>query len=378
MERKRTISKQGFCNSCYFRTSVAPPFRKALLQITEKCNLTCRHCFLDSSTKGKTISLYDIENVIWPQLKALKVISLTITGGEPFVHPNIEDVVKFLSTVVDSVTICTNATIITETQMELFSSLGNIKFNVSLDSFSKNGYESFRRGGKFIKVINNIKLISQYKLLNGILVTPNQYSQVEEYKDLIGFSKALGAKYVLMNPIAKMGRGENSAEHLNFNNDCLKTLSTYIEEMSDSMEVIKIRFPNNKKPLLKCEASNIIYIFCNGDVTVCPYLMFAAKSQVSKHKPEDFIIGNVYSSNNLKMKLDKYNVYEKYDMSNNNKCHLCQYKNICGRGCPAAIVASGNMIGDIDIEMCPIHKNNSNYILQSDIHKEKIPARNLR
>ena len=362
MERKKTISKKGFCTSCYFRTSVIPPFRKALLQITEKCNLKCKHCFIDSSTEGKTISLYDIENVIWPQLKALNVISLTVTGGEPFVHPDIEGVVKFLSKVVDSVTICTNATIITEKQMKLFSSLGNIKFNISLDSFSKNGYESFREGGNLDKVISNIKLASHYNLLNGILVTPNQYSQVDEYKDLIKFSKTIGAKYVLMNPIAKLGRGENTANCLNFTDGNLKTLSKYIETIHDSIEVIQVRFPDNKKPLLKCEASDIIYVFSNGDVTVCPYLIFAAKSQLSKYRPEDFIIGNLYSNNNLQMTIDNYDIYKKYSIGNNHKCHLCSHNSVCGKGCPAAIVASGGVIGSIDTEMCPLCNNNSNYM----------------
>ena len=37
--------------------------------------------------------------------------------------------------------------------------------------------------------------------------------------------------------------------------------------------------------------STIIYTFTTGAVTVCPYLVFAARTPQSQHSPEEFIVG---------------------------------------------------------------------------------------
>lgn len=45
---KRSLIVDTQANSCYFRTSVGGDGRKGLIQITERCNLHCAHCFVTS------------------------------------------------------------------------------------------------------------------------------------------------------------------------------------------------------------------------------------------------------------------------------------------------------------------------------------------
>jgi hypothetical protein len=62
------------------------------------------------------------------------------------------------------------------------------------------------------------------------------------------------------------------------------------------LEVVHIRFPNpDGKPLAGCEAGMIIYVFTLGEVTVCPYLVFAARTPQSQHDPGEFIVGNIFT-----------------------------------------------------------------------------------
>jgi MoaA/NifB/PqqE/SkfB family radical SAM enzyme len=42
----RSITDHTAATSCYFRTTVDQPYRKALVQIDERCNLRCAHCFV--------------------------------------------------------------------------------------------------------------------------------------------------------------------------------------------------------------------------------------------------------------------------------------------------------------------------------------------
>lgn len=49
-------------SACFFRSTVREPNRKCLIQITEKCNFKCKHCFLSASETGDQISLDRIKN----------------------------------------------------------------------------------------------------------------------------------------------------------------------------------------------------------------------------------------------------------------------------------------------------------------------------
>lgn len=74
-------------SACFFRSSVQPPKRKMMLQITQKCNLHCAHCFANASGTGTEMSLELIQNKILPQLLKNQVVKITLTGGEPLCNP---------------------------------------------------------------------------------------------------------------------------------------------------------------------------------------------------------------------------------------------------------------------------------------------------
>src|SRR5262245_22038983 len=51
----RRVARDGVAASCYFRTTTVQPERKALVQITERCNLHCAHCFVSATREGTDI-----------------------------------------------------------------------------------------------------------------------------------------------------------------------------------------------------------------------------------------------------------------------------------------------------------------------------------
>lgn len=114
---KRKIVIPGRSPSCYFRTSVKSPYRKALIQITEQCNLHCFHCFISASHQGKMISVEDIDKIVIPKLREFRVLKVTLTGGEPFCHPDIIKIVSLFRDARIPVGICTNATLISNEQI---------------------------------------------------------------------------------------------------------------------------------------------------------------------------------------------------------------------------------------------------------------------
>ena len=65
------------------------------------------------------------------------------------------------------------------------------------------------------------------------------------------------------------------------------------------LDVVHIRFLSTGQPLAGCQAGTIIYVFTGGDVTVCPYLVFAARTPQSRHDPAEFIVGNIFTDTDV-------------------------------------------------------------------------------
>lgn len=205
--------------------------------------------------------------------------------------------------------------------------------------------------GIFNKIIENIELLSKYNLLNGIMTSPNKYSSVDEYLDICIFAKKCKANYVLFNPLSKFGRGEYT-QNLAYTQEDLIELRKSIESMKiedDSFQTVFIRIPkeNSNEKLSQCDCE-ITYIFTNGDVAVCPYMVFACENEEAKYKREDFLYGNILDSDfNLLKRINEYTL-PNY-VKNVNESSSC---NGCGKGCMAIKIAHGLSIYDCDIEMC--------------------------
>ncbi|ANN21838.1 hypothetical protein SD37_17390 [Amycolatopsis orientalis] len=120
------------------------------------------------------------------------------------------------------------------------------------------------------------------------------------------------------------------------------------------LDIAHIRFPNaEQKPLSGCEAGTIIYVFTPGEVTVCPYLVFAARTPISRHPDTDFIVGNIFTDRDIAERLDNYAFHQRFQVGANDTCGTCALEPQCGKGCPAAVIAAGGRIGDVDAEQCP-------------------------
>lgn len=352
---RREIISEHKVASCYFRSSVEPPYRKALLQITERCNLHCAHCFVSASDYGDTMPIGVIRDVAIPRLKDCRVISVTLTGGEPFVHPDIIEIVSLLRSAEIRVGICTNGTLISQEQMEMLAKIGNVHLNVSLDGFRPESHGKFRGDrASFMKTIETIRHLSRYRLLQGLLVTPNNLVEINEYAELCEFGIQNGAIYVLMNPLSNMGRGAKAQKRLGAPDEVMRKIKEITSQFFDCIQLVYIRFPNDEKlPLISCETGNIFYVFVDGKITICPYLVFAARTLQSLYNPEEFIVGNVFTNADIADKIDAYKFYERYHLGNNPTCKTCSLNFQCGKGCPAAVIASGQQIDGLD-PLCPM------------------------
>ncbi len=86
----------------------------------------------------------------------------------------------------------------------------------------------------------------------------------------------------------------------------MRDIREITEPYSNRIELVYVRFPNESLPLTSCCAGDIVYVFVGGELTVCPYLVFAARSPNSRHNPDEFIVGNVLASGEIAAMLDAF------------------------------------------------------------------------
>ena len=341
-------------SSCYFRTSVGGRGRKALVQITERCNLHCAHCFVSSTQIGDDMSLDAYVDLVLPRLISARVERLTLTGGEPFVHP---ELLEFCEATVHAglpVGICTNATMTTDEQIAYLAELGNVHVNVSFDGFRPGSHGRFRGArDSFDTTVATTRKFAAAGLLQGLLSTPNALTRPAEFADLCAFAAKIGAEYVLMNPLSAFGRGVKSQGRLAAPDETMRAIQAVTERFAEVLDTVYIRFPNEDKPLGGCDAGKIVYVFVDGTVGVCPYLVFAARTPQSRYQDSEFIVGNVLDAD-LADGLDGYDFHDRFAVGVNPTCGSCAQSSNCGKGCPAALVSRGQLIGEVDAEQCPV------------------------
>ncbi|MEU5874182.1 radical SAM protein [Glycomyces sp. NPDC047369] len=355
---KRSLIVDTHASSCYFRTSIAGGGRKALIQITERCNLHCGHCFVSSGDWGANMALDLIVDKVLPRLKEAGVQRLTITGGEPFAHPNIMEICAAVRAAGLPLGICTNATLTSEDQITELAALGEVHINVSFDGFREESHGRFRGDrSSFAKTVGTTRKFASAGLLQGLLSTPNALSEPKEFAELCAFASEIGAQYVLMNPLSQFGRGIATHGRLAADDSRMKAIAAVTARFDGAdMQTVHIRFPNaDEKPLGGCDAGTIVYVFTGGQVAVCPYLVFAARNPASRYADSEFTVGNIFGTDlDLNAALEAYRFHDRFQVGNNPTCRSCAMSPDCGKGCPAAVIARGEPIGQIDVEQCPV------------------------
>jgi MoaA/NifB/PqqE/SkfB family radical SAM enzyme len=80
------------------------------MHITEKCNFSCRHCYMSSNPNVQdTLNEEDVFSVI-DQLnnKQYHATGILLSGGEPFLHQDLDSIIKYASKRIKPIIVFTN------------------------------------------------------------------------------------------------------------------------------------------------------------------------------------------------------------------------------------------------------------------------------
>lgn len=158
---------QGEFNRRVVRSIGAPlralSIRTVQLNINLRCNLSCRHCHVQSSPRRKEQMTWEIMRLAVTAAKKVKAATLDITGGEPEIHPNFRRLVEIARAAELQVIVRTNLTILLKPEhqkLPLFFKKHRVRLVASLPSFIEAVVDRQRGRGVYRESIEAIKKLN--------------------------------------------------------------------------------------------------------------------------------------------------------------------------------------------------------------------------
>jgi MoaA/NifB/PqqE/SkfB family radical SAM enzyme len=173
------------------------------------CNLTCNYCLTESSPQSARRELVAEQMVaVATEAKDLGFTGIGVTGGEPFLRPDLPEILLQLSDILP-VVVLTNATLFNEARRERLRPLAGapIQMQVSLDRPDPIVNDEMRGPGNFAKVVEAIpKLVDMG--IHVRIATTAEYIGEEDRLRLCELHRRLGVSDDdhIMRPVVRRGR----------------------------------------------------------------------------------------------------------------------------------------------------------------------------
>ncbi len=310
--------------------------RTVTMNITDVCNLFCKHCYIDSSSHGTQFMSLDqaklVVDTIYPYMTPS--CSFIVSGGEALLNPACIDILKYISSRgKGKITLVTNGTTITSQIAKELGKINRLSVQVSLDGATADVHENIRGKGTFERTIRGIQLLKEQnmRVVLSPMVTENLLNQLSDYFVL---AKQLNAIAVFLQPINNVGRARTNG--LKRVRDVI-VLRKLIEIYESDPEILKLvpgsleaKYISSICLLSKCNncgvGSTTLLIQPNGDLYPCPNNI-NLKMRLGNIFVDSF--NEIWNHSKILLELRSIDV----DKNLSPDCRNCIVKHFCGGGC---------------------------------------------
>jgi len=295
---------------------------KIYIQISEQCNLDCYFCNDTKVNRVTGCKIYKEDGRIDKEAYIKFINSsyllgcrnMYILGGEPLLH---KDLVSILIKTAhkrgyDNIYIYTNAFLL---DSEFLSEHEQVNYIVHTIAHNESMFSKITESTKFNEYENNIRLINKENLFFNLLITPHTYQSRE---DIIEYLKAFEPKGMICSYIFE-----------ETNDDTYNSIIMDTKFRSNCISDMQFFNNVNFHPCL----NNMLTLFSNGDVGVCPMM-------------RDDTIGNISEMSLEKILYDKkQEQYWELPLKDINYCGDCGYRIICNDCRAIEASQTGNLYG---------------------------------
>jgi AdoMet-dependent heme synthase len=161
-----------------------------------RCNIECRHCFNSSGPRETSFGLMTLHavNQAIAAAAARGVREIYFTGGEPFLHPQLLEMVACALTVAPT-TVLTNGMLISDRIADSLATLAiearySLEVRVSLDGYTEEMNDAIRGHGVFRLALDGAVRLARRNLLPLITIV-RTWDDDDELATLAAFARVL-------------------------------------------------------------------------------------------------------------------------------------------------------------------------------------------
>ena len=203
------LERAGFAGASPAAPRRIPCLETVFLHITNRCNLSCAHCYYPS-TPSRTLDLPGPKVLdLLKEAADLGGTSVAISGGEPLLHPDFRRILPFACEKLN-VQLLTNGTLIDEEWAAYLSDFP-LRIQVSLDGPSPNIHDAVRGRGTFEKTRRAIDRLQKAGLKDRlVLATTIVKANISHLAEMMALARALQIPLIRFLPLQRTGSAERN------------------------------------------------------------------------------------------------------------------------------------------------------------------------
>lgn len=321
-------------------------FRGIALEITQQCNLRCRHCYLAAGRVAEDeLSTAELKALL-RSLKEVDGISVAFGGGEPLMREDCLELLEYATSLGLIISLGTNGTLIDRNLAQAIARLP-VKVQVSLDGATAQTHDKIRGKGNFALAVRGIDhLIAEGKAKDLLIAYTVMKPNVYEVPKIIEFAMERQIPVIQFPPLTSAGRARKRWNEIRLSDEEQLWFWEYItgkaQELRGQMDLLADCFSMNihrSGEPHQCTIGTQFRIDPVGNIYPCQCFHFG----------EHFWLGNVKGTS-LREVITGQKIKEIKALSFNRPslieaCNNCLWKNFCGSGCMGnAYESTGNAL----------------------------------
>lgn len=306
-----------------------PHLRWLFFEITDRCNLNCRHCGSSCTAEGNFLTVKDVEKTLGTVRGDKPAICLT--GGEPMLHPDFFEIAGLVKSMGFSWGMTTNATLIDDTAAERLRETGMSTVSVSLDGMELSHDGLRQRKGAWRLALRGLESLQKAGFTPQVTTVLHR-GNFDELEPLYAMLRDMGISSWRPINVEPIGRACESRDLLLEEEQFIRLLAYIREKRFDPDNSMEVTFGCSH--YLGVELERMVrdhYFLCgagiltasvrsNGDICACLDI---------ENRPE-LVQGNIRKDSFMDVWLDHFEAFRRDRTADCPRCTECPERFICG------------------------------------------------
>ncbi|MDP4145192.1 MAG: radical SAM protein [Bacillota bacterium] len=280
------------------------------LDITNKCNLRCLHCYNASGENLIVDNELSDEEVLKfiDDISQIKLYNFCFCGGEPLLRKDllIQCAKKLKSNGIHMISMVSNGILMTKETVNQLKEAGIDRVQISLDGASPCTHDRLRnKAGSFEKTIQGIKNLLEAGFDPNFAFTPTSFN-IDEFKEVYNLLVSLGVKTgeLKTQPLMLLGRADKNLEQIQATDLQYRRLVKELLKLNETSKGLKVAWGDpidhliRFRTVIKHCVDNCV-VLANGNVVLSPYIPLVV-GNIRKHSILEYWnngLGNAWEYN---------------------------------------------------------------------------------